>query len=103
MCIDCWKKLGSPMIINDKTKKAAKAINKIYDFHGAGGSLHIIIDDWNLEDSHIDFCDSYIDEEGGEASKRQKQAERYCLRLLKDMTIDERASALYISKYRLKP
>jgi hypothetical protein len=28
----------------------------------AGGSLHIVLDDWNLEDDHIKYCINYAKE-----------------------------------------
>lgn len=30
-----------------------------YSYHGAGGSLHIVLDDGNLQDTHVDFCIDY--------------------------------------------
>ena len=35
-----------------------------YGEHAAGGSLHIVLDDGNLEDHNVDFCIEYAEKEG---------------------------------------
>lgn len=35
-----------------------------YEWHGAGGWLHIVLDDCNLEDSSVDYCINRADSEG---------------------------------------
>lgn len=32
--------------------------------NGAGGSLHIVLDDLNVEDSHVDWCREYAAKNG---------------------------------------
>lgn len=32
--------------------------------HGAWGSLHVVLDDFNLEDSSVKFCIQYAEERG---------------------------------------
>jgi len=51
MCKGCWEEAGSPAIINTKTRAVAKLIDDVYSYSGAGGNAHIVVDDWNLEDS----------------------------------------------------
>lgn len=98
MCQGCWEKYGSPRIVNEKTKAAAELISGVYDHGACGGGLHIVVDDWNLDDASVDFCGDLVEGPGYprefHAGAEQIEAERACLRALKDMTVIERASAL---------
>lgn len=38
--------------------------------NGAGGSLHIVLDDFNFEDGHVDYCIEYAEERGDEEGAR---------------------------------
>lgn len=95
MCQDCWKEYGSPEIVNQKTTEAQPLIESVYDYHGAAGGLHVLLDDWNLE---------FVDERfhSPDDSPQQVQAEEECLRAFQAMTIEERASALAIYKRFVK-
>lgn len=99
MCGDCWKEYGNPKIVNPKTKEAVNLIRKVYDFSCVGGGLHIVLDDWNLENHHLEFCRNYIEENKDSqfSSIEQYEAEGRCLALFMEMTIDERASALALA------
>lgn len=94
MCIDCYDQYDAPRIYNDKVKKAVKLIGQIYDFHSAGGALHIVLDDWNLERHYIDYCEDYMNLEKEGIIPKKHKIQMDCIALLKQMTIDERASAL---------
>ena len=37
-------------------QKLEALIKRIYDNHGAGGNLHIVLDDYNVKDEDIQFC-----------------------------------------------
>lgn len=99
MCYECYKSAGSPTIVNDKTKKAAELINRIYEQEGcgAGGYAHIVVDDWNLDDSSIDFCINDINNGYSGISEEGKMACYDCLIYLKQLSEDERYSAMAIS------
>ena len=56
MCMDCWKHYGSPRMKNKKIEAATIAIRNLYKDHIMGGDLHIVVDDWNLEDHHLKWC-----------------------------------------------
>ena len=56
MCETCWREYGSPQIINPLIRRAEKLIARVYEHGSVGGNLHIVIDDWNIEDEHIKFC-----------------------------------------------
>jgi len=97
MCYNCYLEYGSPKLVSDKILQTVEAIKQVYNCHLAGGGLHIVIDDWNLENERLDFCKEYIvgPECHGEFAEQQK-AEQACLELLYSLTLKERASALAI-------
>lgn len=37
-------------------EQAKALIKAVYNFHEAGGLLHIVIDDHNLDDASVEFC-----------------------------------------------
>lgn len=88
MCIGCYEDYGRPKIINDYTRFAAAAINAVRTENPVGGELHIVIDDWNLEDSSLAFCAKHV----------KTAAERACHDVLKALDLDERASAMAIAE-----
>lgn len=87
MCEVCWAEYGEPMIINDAVKLAAKLITELYDENSVGGNLHIITDDWNIEDEHIEMYRKHD----------LTPIERACLEALAALSVEERASANAIS------
>ncbi len=96
MCIGCWEEMGSPSILNDRTRYCAAILRACSD----GGNLHIIVADFNLNDDDIDFCDKEVAkaEHSTAVEEILKAAiERTALKLLKPMTIEERASAMAIA------
>ena len=92
MCRACWVDYGSPAIRNDRVLAAVAAIRELYELTASGGNLHVIVDDWNIDDEYFerDPCD----ENYWDADPEQLAVERRCFALLKAMTVDERASAL---------
>ena len=54
---------------------------EIYKFHGAGGGLHIVLDDGNMDDESINYCIGYI-KECGNFTKEQKNMQIECAELL---------------------
>ncbi len=61
MCDGCWDEYGKPDIVNEKTEAALALVRQVYAAPrgGAGGRLHIVLDDWNLEDEHIYWCHKF--------------------------------------------
>lgn len=115
MCTNCWiDQYSTSKIDTPAVREAALVIAEVYNHHGAGGNLHIVVDDWNLEDGNLEFCSKCIDGAGmmpdiAEDSPHYKSnlerqanpdppeqlaAERQCCDLLMALTVDERASAL---------
>jgi hypothetical protein len=66
-----------------RIEDAIRRIKPYYETNTGGGSLHIVLDDGNMEADHILFCWEYAKAEGDtEAVKLAK--------LLLDMSVDER-------------
>lgn len=102
MCYNCWEKNGKQSIVNEKTKRAAELINKIYATLdcGAGGYAHIVTDDWNLEDDNIDHC--ILSSKNGESDDYICEESRLicleCMEYMRTLTELERYSAMAISR-----
>ena len=103
MCRGCWEEYGSPEIKTEATRAAAKLAERVYEFSCVGGNLHIVLDDWNIEDENIAWCRERINrirsgtiEQYDDTDPQQLEAEDACLKALEPMTLEERASALAI-------
>jgi hypothetical protein len=120
MCVDCWETYGKPRLINDKIREAVSLMHRIYtgwecdgtwlhaapheppwywyqyyDGNMGGGNLHVIIDDWNIDD---EMTAPYAPAHGHWMSltgpPHLLAVERRCYDLLATMTLAEQASAL---------
>jgi hypothetical protein len=89
MCIDCWLDYEDSKVINDKVTTAVKLINELYDYHSAGGNLHVVLDDWNLDS--IETCKNFID---NEQDPIKKEIELRVYNHISNITENELASAL---------
>jgi hypothetical protein len=94
MCRTCWDGAGAPTIDNERVRAAVSLVREVYEWNGAGGNLHIVLDDWNTEDSNLDFCEGWIASHEHECSRGQIEAERACLAAFRAMTEYERDSCL---------
>lgn len=84
MCKSCWIEYGSPTTKTEATLAAVALIDAVYGESLVGGELHIMVDDWNLEDHHIAFCASHV----------KTDAEKACLAALTALPLAQRAVAL---------
>ena len=85
MCRTCWESYGSPSVRNEGTEAMAKRLEPLeYEL-----SLHSQVDDWNLEDSSIDYALA-------NPVGRMTDEARAVLVDLKAMPLEERASAMAI-------
>jgi len=82
--MSCWRELGSPQIDSPAVRDAAHLIGRVYHFAITGGGLHIVVDDYNLDDADLDSC----------LGQPLSTIERKCGEALRRMTVAERASAL---------
>lgn len=94
MCVGCWEKAGKPIIDNRQVHRAAKACSAVYEHSCVGGNLHIILDDWNVEDGNLAFCADYVKVNPHDYPAEQLEYERHCLEALRPLSVDERYSAL---------
>jgi hypothetical protein len=108
MCHACYVEYGSPTLDTTAIRAVAPLADVVYAFSCVGGNLHIVLDDWNLEDENLEFCQQCLDRKGlpdpswpGSAFDRREEtapdqlaAEQACLDALKALTIEERASAM---------
>lgn len=118
MCFGCWEDAGKPAIDTPAVRAAALAIAEVYEHSCVGGNLHIVLDDWNIEDGNLEFCRQCIEGAGvmplGDhaidmhhrynETKRanpdppeQLAAERRCHDLFAALTEEERAAALALN------
>lgn len=89
MCIDCWNEAGKPTEVSDTEALAELLvlIRVLYEDHGAGGPLHTVLDDWNLDGEISPY---WMHDEPA-------VLEYHCLRiaaLLNAMPLDERIAAM---------
>lgn len=103
MCQGCYEKAGKPSIVNVKTVVAAACIDQVYEFSSSGGNLHIVIDDWNVEDAHLAHCLERIIKDDLSNGAERYLAEMVCYNSLVDLTVEERYSALAIHEGYLDP
>lgn len=107
MCINCWKEYESPAIVNEKTERAVELIEEVYEYSSVGGTLHVALDDWNLD--NVEWCLEEIKQAMKEGEKStyydpffhdpedfqaRLAAELECAEHLLTMTVEEVASAL---------
>jgi hypothetical protein len=64
-------------------EEAVRLARLVYAEHKAGGALHIMLDDGNLEDDDLAFC----------AGQVETQAERDCLAAWRALAEEERGGA----------
>lgn len=95
MCYTCYTEYGLPKIDNSYVRNAASLIKKLMC---ASLHLHIILDDWNIEDEHLDYCNDLIEKDNGETCESHLTEERTCINALRYLSIYERVSALAIAE-----
>ena len=108
-----WDERGRPDSWNPRVKRALELVRDIYECASTGGPLHVILDDWNIEDGDVrlaaqDLRDGYFRWGPGGVSvaydpyewldedetRQVRDAVVELVPLLAEMTVDERASAL---------
>lgn len=73
----------------EPVEEVREAIRRYYALpgYGTGGSLHIVLDDHNLERDHLAWCSGYASGKGDEAG-------RELARLLLDLPVNVMAEAV---------
>lgn len=115
MCYGCWEERGKPQDDSPEVKIVADLIRKVYECSIVGGNLHIVIDDWNLDDASLQFCSNQINAGGYkkpnpdkwdlamESTPQQLRVERECCDALLKLSETQRASALALYDGFWKP
>lgn len=52
MCLGCWEREGRPYEVTDAVKRWAP----VFAETNGWGAMHIVIEDWNLDDGNLEFC-----------------------------------------------
>ena len=84
MCFGCYQEYGRKRP-GKAARKAVRLIAAVYAESDDGGRLHAVVDDWNLEDEHI---------QAALGDTAMSEAERDCARALDAMPLGQRAAAL---------
>lgn len=96
MCENCYhEEYGAPTEITERAVVTAALIRQLYDYAPTGGRCHIITDDWNLEDSNIEYCQQVVAGEKATFGVTQELLhEENLLGKLRAMPVAERAVTL---------
>lgn len=93
-----WDERGRPDDWNPKVKRALELIRAVYEIEPVGGPLHVILDDWNIEDGDVTQAErtEYVPASFVEPDEAEevRTAVAELVPLLAEMTVNERASAL---------
>jgi hypothetical protein len=93
MCYGCWEDAGKPDERTPSTALAVAAIRRLYDLNCVGGPLHIVTDDWNLDDDSVEWCRDHL---ADDAPHEEMEASRAVLDLIEPMTEAQRFTALAV-------
>ena len=94
MCADCASDY-TEADLPENWEEVLKSIQAIYAHHmgRTGGHLHIVLDDFNVEDEHVRFCRE--DEESKDFFPDDLwELSRACLDLLEPLTADQRGAVI---------
>lgn len=99
MCYSCWEDEGKPQIDTPAVRQAALAVERLHDHPAgcAGGAMHVVTDDWNIDDDSVGFCRDHIGRYEREHPHRADgltALEQACYDAFAALTVAERSSAL---------
>lgn len=83
MCYGCYEEYGKPRVITKTTGYLVECIRNVYNEDEQGGNCHHILDDWNLEDDHLNIAYAEL-----------TPAEATLVGAMRGVSEDERATAL---------
>jgi hypothetical protein len=89
MCYGCYEQAGLP----EPTAAAREVAQILRACDDYSGPLHILIEDWNVEDDDLAFC--------GNPSEHRRplyDIERQALVAMRGLTIDQRYAALAVAE-----
>lgn len=77
--------------VTPQIRAAVAAIDAMYDQHPTGGAMHVVTDDWNIDDDSVEWCGQ---DERAALGGPMDGLERACFGALRRLNEDERATAL---------
>lgn len=92
MCEGCYEEYGRPRKVTSGVIVAVTLLHMLYRVTGVGGPAHVVSDDWNIEDEHVQFCLKQCDDQ--EYPVEERDAARAFLWSFVPLDEDERATAL---------
>ncbi len=92
--VNRYQEADSAALIHAKTIKAAQLISAIYLYHGIGGYAHHVVEHWKLQDADIEECLQRATENKYQHSSEQVRAAVSALEALKELSKEQRYSAL---------
>lgn len=75
---------------------AVMLIKELYKTEGAGGLLHIVVDDGNVEDDDIQFCIDYCNEKENKDNPKRELCLEIANKMLR-LNYEQRILAYYMS------
>ena len=101
MCWACWETYGKPIVLNERTRAAFAQLQQLEEIPAEYDGLHIVVDDWNIEDVHIVSSlekDVKHSPNGRANSPERQAAEQTFLETFLTLTIDERCTVLALDE-----
>jgi hypothetical protein len=94
MCKDCWQEFGAPIIDSPAIREAARLAKALLEEFPTGGAMHIVVDDFNIDDEDIQWC---LRPENALRGHLETSERNFGVAFL-DLSVTERASALALSE-----
>jgi hypothetical protein len=102
MCDGCWSEWlddHEPDVVTSAVIEAVRALHALYEVHGAGGKLHVYVDDWNLPvpesmESWKEVCLKPFEPDAVELA---------CWEAMRALTLGEQHTALAIQEFVYVP
>lgn len=87
MCCDCWERDGAHRIDNERVRRIVEVLKDADHY----GSLHVVVDDKNVDNESLAFCRKW----GAERNEWTENDEALCS-AMEAATYEERVSAMGI-------
>lgn len=92
MCQRCYEEAGCPWSPSDEVDAAVESLRALYLTHAAGGHLHVVTDDENVDDGNLSWCRREMEKKAGDVDAEEWDA----LRRFETLSGAERWTALAI-------
>jgi DNA repair photolyase len=99
MCDRCNPRICRGVPITPAIEEAAERIRALYALHSAGGRAHIVTDDFNVDDEHVEWCLRDLAENGArEDDQAMVRLSRATLEALRPLTRLQRIAAVHVAE-----